>query len=136
MAATLPEFVCVAPHLFNGLAVTSGSPWPGQDCWLKTSGQSAIVPALPLHVPACAGVPADLRPRLVGTCPEPLWSPIRSSGADNTMCEPVRARLLVPGPGPAGCTAAVHAARASLSPILVTGVEVVGRMATTTDVDH
>ena len=44
-------------------------------------------------------------------------------------------RLLILGSGPAGYTAAVYAARANLSPMLVTGIEVGGQMTTTTDVD-
>ncbi len=52
------------------------------------------------------------------------------------MSEPVHARLLILGSGPAGCTAAVYAARANLSPVLVTGIEVGGQMTTTTDVDN
>jgi thioredoxin reductase (NADPH) len=52
------------------------------------------------------------------------------------MSEPIHARLLILGSGPAGYTAAVYAARANLSPVLVTGIEVGGQMTTTTDVDN
>ena len=52
------------------------------------------------------------------------------------MNEPTHARLLILGSGPAGYTAAVYAARAGLSPALVTGIEVGGQMTTTTDVDN
>ena len=52
------------------------------------------------------------------------------------MSEPTHARLLILGSGPAGYTAAVYAARANLSPVLVTGIEVGGQMTTTTDVDN
>jgi thioredoxin reductase (NADPH) len=45
-------------------------------------------------------------------------------------------RLIILGSGPAGYTAAVYAARAALSPVLITGVEVGGQMTTTTDVDN
>ena len=45
-------------------------------------------------------------------------------------------RLLILGSGPAGCTAAVYAARANLGPVMVTGLEVGGQMTTTTDVDN
>ena len=44
-------------------------------------------------------------------------------------------RVIIIGSGPAGYTAAVYAARAALSPMLITGVEVGGQMTTTTDVD-
>ena len=52
------------------------------------------------------------------------------------MSEPIHARLLILGSGPAGYTAAVYAARANLAPVLVTGIEVGGQMTTTTDVDN
>ena len=61
---------------------------------------------------------------------------IRSNDFDDTMSESIHNRLLILGSGPAGYTAAVYAARANLSPMLVTGVEVGGQMTTTTDVDN
>ena len=45
-------------------------------------------------------------------------------------------RLLILGSGPAGYTAAVYAARANLSPVLVTGIAQGGQLMTTTDVDN
>jgi thioredoxin reductase (NADPH) len=45
-------------------------------------------------------------------------------------------RLLVLGSGPAGYSAAVYAARANLTPVLVTGLEQGGQLMTTTDVDN
>ncbi|ROR32147.1 thioredoxin-disulfide reductase [Inmirania thermothiophila] len=45
-------------------------------------------------------------------------------------------RLLILGSGPAGYTAAVYAARANLSPVLITGLEQGGQLMTTTDVDN
>ena len=52
------------------------------------------------------------------------------------MSESIQSRLLILGSGPAGYTAAVYAARAGLSPVVITGLEVGGQMTTTTDVDN
>ena len=45
-------------------------------------------------------------------------------------------RLIILGSGPAGYSAAVYAARANLSPLLITGLEKGGQLTTTTDVDN
>jgi thioredoxin reductase (NADPH) len=52
------------------------------------------------------------------------------------MSDPKHCRVLILGSGPAGYSAAVYAARANLSPVLVTGVEQGGQLMTTTDVDN
>ncbi|MCH8912161.1 MAG: FAD-dependent oxidoreductase [Planctomycetes bacterium] len=52
------------------------------------------------------------------------------------MSENKHCRLLILGSGPAGYTASLYAARANLSPVLVTGIEQGGQLMTTTDVDN
>lgn len=52
------------------------------------------------------------------------------------MSDPKHAKVLILGSGPAGYTAAVYAARANLSPVLVTGMAQGGQLMTTTEVDN
>ena len=52
------------------------------------------------------------------------------------MAETHHSKVLIIGSGPAGYTAAVYTARASLSPVLVTGMEIGGQMSITTDVEN
>jgi thioredoxin reductase (NADPH) len=52
------------------------------------------------------------------------------------MTIPRHSRLIIIGSGPAGYSAAVYAARANRSPLLITGVEQGGQLMTTTEVDN
>ena len=52
------------------------------------------------------------------------------------MPETHKSKLLIIGSGPAGYTAAIYAARASLEPHLVAGLEPGGQLTITTDVEN
>ena len=52
------------------------------------------------------------------------------------MSKTTHAKVLILGSGPAGYTAAIYAARANLSPLLITGIAQGGQLMTTTEVDN
>ena len=65
-----------------------------------------------------------------------FWEKLKRFLRKEKMAEKLHARVLIVGSGPAGYTAAVYAARANLSPVLITGMEQGGQLMTTTQIEN
>src|SRR5712671_7156153 len=61
---------------------------------------------------------------------------MRLAGCGRDMTATHRSKVVILGSGPAGYTAAIYAARASLKPMLVQGIQPGGQLTITTDVEN
>jgi len=60
----------------------------------------------------------------------------RASTGIYVMAQPITAKVVIVGSGPAAYTAAIYAARAMLDPILIQGIQPGGQLTITTDVEN
>ncbi len=63
-------------------------------------------------------------------------TPEESASKKNELEVSEHVKCLILGSGPAGYTAAIYAARANLSPVMYTGMQMGGQLTTTTEVDN
>src|SRR5882757_10377042 len=52
------------------------------------------------------------------------------------MSDSEHSKLIILGSGPAGCTAAIYAARAMMEPLMVAGIQPGGQLTITTEVEN
>ena len=80
---------------------------------------------------------SDLKFSLGGPAPTEGGAPmVQRAAPTEAVGEPVEARVVIVGSGPAGLTAAIYAARANLAPMVIGGLETGGQLMITSEVEN
>ncbi len=104
---------------------------------LATTSRYRLFAVIEDSLHACAATGADAcRPHYAQLARDARVGGTQNRTLDTLPHTNVMHSVIILGSGPAGCTAAIYAARAGLNPLLIAGTEPGGQLTTTTEVDN